>query len=228
MIRWEKVETVLLDMDGTLLDLHFDNHFWLDFLPRRYARRLGCGEDQARQRILERMQALRGTLEWYCLDQWSEALDLPLAELKLELQHLIRYRPGAEGFLQALGAAGLRRVLVTNAHRDVLDLKLARTTLGEHLDAVLSAHDFGRSKEDPAFWDALHAAEPYRPEATLLLDDNPDVLASARRAGIAQVVGVARPDTSRPPRPPAGFPMVEAFEDVMPPVRPSSAVDCSD
>ena len=99
---------------------------------------------------------------------------------------------------------------------------LACTTLGEHLDVVLSAHDFGRSKEDAAFWEALHAVEPYRAEATLLLDDNPDVLASARQAGIAQAAGVARPDTTRPPRPAAGFPMVEAFEDVMPPARPAT------
>ena len=223
MIRWDGVETVLLDMDGTLLDLHFDNQFWLDFLPRRYAERLGCPEPEARQRLLARMEALRGTLDWYCLDQWSEALGLPLAELKHELTHLIRYRPGAEDFLRALGQAGLRRVLVTNAHWDVLRLKLERTTLGDHLEAVFSAHDFGRSKEDPAFWEALLAVEPYRCETTLLLDDNADVLASARRAGIAQVVGVARPDTTRPPRQAPGFVVVEAFEDVLPPVRPGRA-----
>ena len=212
MIRWDRVETVLLDMDGTLLDLHFDNHFWLDFLPRRYAERLGCTVEEARGRLLEQMHAVRGTIDWYCLDRWTRILDLPLVTLKRELSHLIRYRPGAEAFLTALGAAGRRRVLVTNAHREVLALKLERTTLAEHLEAVLSAHDFGRSKEDPAFWDALREVE-----TTLLLDDNPEVLASARQAGIAQVVGVASPDTSRPPRPPHGFPMVHAFDDVLPP-----------
>ena len=37
MLDWQDIHTVLLDMDGTLLDLHFDNHFWLEHLPKRYA-----------------------------------------------------------------------------------------------------------------------------------------------------------------------------------------------
>ena len=31
-IAWREVDTVLLDMDGTLLDLAFDNYFWQTFL----------------------------------------------------------------------------------------------------------------------------------------------------------------------------------------------------
>ena len=37
MLDWSKISTVLLDMDGTILDLHFDNHFWLHHLPLRYS-----------------------------------------------------------------------------------------------------------------------------------------------------------------------------------------------
>ena len=29
----QNVDLVLLDMDGTLLDLHYDSHFWLDYVP---------------------------------------------------------------------------------------------------------------------------------------------------------------------------------------------------
>ena len=36
-VDWESVDTVLLDMDGTILDLRFDNWFWLELIPRRYA-----------------------------------------------------------------------------------------------------------------------------------------------------------------------------------------------
>ncbi|HNG60363.1 MAG TPA: haloacid dehalogenase, partial [Cellvibrionaceae bacterium] len=37
MIPWQAIDTLLLDMDGTLLDLHYDNYFWLEYLPRAFA-----------------------------------------------------------------------------------------------------------------------------------------------------------------------------------------------
>ena len=39
MIDWDSIDTVLLDMDGTLLDLHFDNYFWTEHLPDIYSRK---------------------------------------------------------------------------------------------------------------------------------------------------------------------------------------------
>ena len=42
---WENIETVLLDMDGTLLDLHFDNHFWLQHVPVCYAEKHGLSHE---------------------------------------------------------------------------------------------------------------------------------------------------------------------------------------
>ena len=33
MVNWNKIDTILLDMDGTLLDLYFDNYFWREHVP---------------------------------------------------------------------------------------------------------------------------------------------------------------------------------------------------
>ena len=85
MLDWQEIDTVLLDMDGTLLDLHFDSHFWLEFLPLKYAEKHGLDPERSRAPLIERIMSLRGSLEWYCLDYWSRELDLPLAELKREV-----------------------------------------------------------------------------------------------------------------------------------------------
>jgi 5'-nucleotidase len=33
-LDWNNIDTVLLDMDGTLLDLAFDSQFWLQDVPQ--------------------------------------------------------------------------------------------------------------------------------------------------------------------------------------------------
>lgn len=216
MIDWSRVDTVLLDMDGTLLDLHFDNHFWLVHLPRSLARHRDVAIHEAERDLFGRMRAVEGTLRWYCLDYWTRELGLEVVALKREISHLIRYRPGAEAFLAALAGAGKRRILVTNAHPDVLELKLERTGLAGHLEAVVSSHRLGRAKEEPAFWTALRNGVRFDPARALLLDDSPAVLRSARAWGLGQMMAIARPDSTRPAREPAGFPILGRFDTVAP------------
>ncbi|KAB7622985.1 GMP/IMP nucleotidase [Alkalilimnicola sp. S0819] len=211
MLDWAHIDTVLLDMDGTLLDLHFDNFFWLEHVPRRHAERQGWSLERAKADLFPRMKAVEGTIDWYCLDYWSRELDLPIARLKREVQDLIMFRPQADLFLRRLQRASKRRVLVTNAHRDALALKLERTELANHVDVLISSHDYGLPKEDQRFWDALRAQVPFDPARTVLLDDSPRVLASARRYGIAHLLGVVEPDSRAPAKEWVEFAAVESF-----------------
>lgn len=208
-IPWNTLDTVLLDMDGTLLDLHFDNHFWLEYVPRRYAEARGLPLEAARRELLARYRSCEGTLEWYCVDHWSRELGLDIALLKAEVDHLIAVHPHVPEFLAALGRRGKRRVLVTNAHQKSLALKLDRTRLGGLLDAVVCAHDLGRPKEDPRFWELLQKVEPFDPERTLFVDDSPAVLTSARNYGIRHLLRVSRPDSQAGEREAEGFAAVE-------------------
>lgn len=218
MLVWDQIDTVFLDMDGTLLDLHFDNHFWLEYVPQRYAAAQGISLEAARRELLKRYRSVEGTMEWYCIDHWSRELGLDIALLKQEVDHLIAVHPHVVEFLEVLQRNGKRRVLVTNAHQKSLALKLERTRLGGHLDGVICSHDLGLPKEAAGFWEKLHTVEPFDKERTLFVDDSPSVLAAARRYGIRWLLRVLRPDTRGPVREAEGYDAIHDFSEILPPI----------
>jgi putative hydrolase of the HAD superfamily len=216
MINWQAVDTVLLDLDGTLLDLHFDNHFWLQHLPRRYADRFGMDIAAAKAELYSRYRAVEGRLVWYCLDHWERELNLNIVELKREVEHLIAVRPNAIAFLDALRGAAKRVVLATNAHPDSLTLKFERTRLQGHFDAIYTAHDLRHPKEHKPFWQVLQTQEPFDPRRTLFIDDNESVLASARDFGIRYLLGVRHPDSRGPEKRLSDFRVIKDFAELLP------------
>ncbi len=216
MLDWDAIDTVFLDMDGTLLDLHFDNYFWQQHVPQRYAEQCGMTIDQAKEELVPRFRAAEGSMEWYCVDYWSRQLGMDVALLKAEVAHLIREHPQVINFLLALKRTGKRRVLVTNAHTKSLELKLKHTTIGAHLDRIICAHDFGMPKEVQAFWGKLKQRELFDPARTLLIDDSLAVLQSAHGYGIKHLMAVHRPDSKAPVRVVAQFYAIRDFKEIMP------------
>jgi len=213
-LPWNAIDTVLLDMDGTLLDLHFDNHFWLEHLPSRYAQHHGISRAQADAELLPLFQQHAGKLTWYCLDFWSAELKLSITELKREVAHLIALRPDADTFLAALRAAGKRVVLVTNAHRDSLSLKLERVELAAWFERLISSHDYGFPKEDQQFWFALQQDLDFDPRRALFIDDSLPILRSAMRFGIAHLLAISQPDSRQPARETAEFAAVTDYREL--------------
>lgn len=216
MIDWPEIDTVLLDMDGTLLDLHFDSHFWREHLPARYAAKLGTPLEEAKAVLYPMLEEVEGTIQWYCLDYWEERLELDLAVLKEEIRHLIAVHPHVVPFLQRSRAAGKHLVLVTNAHRRSLELKLRCTGIDAHLDRIVCSHDFAMPKEQPRFWDALRQRVPFNPARTLLVDDSLPVLRSAARYGLAHLIAIAHPDSRQPSRQVTEFTAIHDFTEIMP------------
>ena len=199
-IDWQSIDDVLLDMDGTLLDLHYDATFWLKNVHSIVASLTGESEEEIRHRFHEELKKHEGTLAWYCTDYWAEFFGIDLIEAKKQLAHLIRFRPHARQFLTALKPLPLRTLIATNAHPDVIRLKLDVVPLGAMVDGIVSSHQYGVAKEHPNFWTALFEDYSIDPNRAVFMDDSPKVLDAADRAGVREVVEIRHPNLSEPPR----------------------------
>jgi putative hydrolase of the HAD superfamily len=184
---WAEIDTVLLDMDGTLLDLHFDTHFWLEHVPVRYAEANKLPLELAREQLMKRYRKAEGTLEWYCVDYWSDQLKLDIEILKQEVDH---------------GKS--------------LSLKMKKTPIGEHLDEIITAHDIGLPKEDSNFWEKLQQRQPFSAANTLLIDDSINVLNSAEKYGIKHLRAILQPNSKLDPDPHDRYIHIDRFAEIMP------------
>jgi putative hydrolase of the HAD superfamily len=208
MLDWNDFDTLLLDLDGTLLDLAFDNRFWLEHVPQAYAQAKGVEPAAARELLVPIFRSREGTLDWYCVDHWSRTLGIDIRELKERAAAEITWLPGAREFLARARAQGKRAVLLTNAHPVTLQIKDLRTGVRKLVDLALSSHDLGAPKEDPAFWEVVRTIEQFDPQRTLFVDDSLAVLRAARQAGLPRLRAIRCPDSSRPER------QIEEFESV--------------
>ncbi|SFU18862.1 MULTISPECIES: GMP/IMP nucleotidase [Pseudomonas] len=214
-LNWDTIDTVLLDMDGTLLDLHFDNHFWLEHLPQRYAEHHGISRALADAELMPLFREHAGQLNWYCTDFWSRELRLSIPDLKREVAELIALRPDADTFLGAIRSAGKRVILITNAHRDSLSLKMERIELAPYFERMISSHDYGFAKENQQFWFALQAEVNFDPARSLFIDDSLAVLRSARTYGIGHLLAVREPDSKAGPKDTEEFAAVDDYRELL-------------
>jgi HAD superfamily hydrolase (TIGR01509 family) len=208
-------DTLLLDMDGTVLDLAYDNYMWLTHVPERWAEQNGMTLDEARKYLLGKFGEAQGDLRWYCLDHWSEHLDLDVAQLHRDNHHRIDYLPGAREFLEAVRDADIRVIMATNSHQATLDLKEEVTGLCEFFDGIYTSHSFGFAKERQEFWHALKEEIDFDPAKTMFVDDSHPVLASAAKFGVAHPVAINLPDTSRPAREDGDFASVNGLSELL-------------
>jgi len=196
-IDWHNIDTVLFDMDGTLLDLHYDNYFWLHYLPEQYALLKHCPIDEAREQLKDKIRGQLGTLNFYCIDYWIDELEIDIIALKHEVKNRIKFLPHAEALLSAINALPVQSLIVTNAHRKTLAVKDAAINISSYVDDVHASHDFGLPKEDPQFWELFAKKFSFDPARTVFVDDNEHVLASADQFGIRHLIMPLNPDSQR-------------------------------
>ena len=224
-LAWKNIHTVLLDMDGTLLDLHFDNYFWLQHLPKKLSKKRGIPLQAAKDMMAIETENVMGTLSWYCLDYWADKLDMDIVEAKREIDHLISMRDDSLPFIDALKASGREVILVTNAHPDSLSLKVEHTRLDQHIDRLISTHEFAVTKESQLLWQKLQVKLGFNPENTLFVDDSLGILKAAQDFGIKHLLAVSNPDSQQPAREISEFPAIQDYRYLLDDIAASPFVD---
>lgn len=215
-VKWEAIDTVLLDMDGTILDLSFDNFFWLEFLPEVYAKANNISLEESQQFLTDSYGAIEGKLQWYCLDFWSERLQLDIPRLKYSVRERVAFRHGAVEFLEFLVDQRKEVYLVTNAHRKSLEIKLLNANFHRYFTDLNSSHDFGFPKEEQAYWNLLQQKYQFQPQRTLFIDDSVRILKAAQDFGIGHIFGIAQPDKNLKPQDCAPFESITEFKKIIP------------
>ena len=216
-VDWTQVDQVLLDMDGTLLDLAFDNDFWGQRVHEKYASIHEISIEQTVEKFEPLFQSVAGTLHWYSTDFWSQKFGYRIIELSRAYAGEIRWLPFAKEFLHALreSKSGVRSTIVTNAHPEIVRLKHEITGIADLVDRIISSHTLGHAKESPEFWQKLRGELKLRSDSTLFFDDSPTVLTAAIDFGIQGSIAVCHPDSTRPKHSPKFSLAIDDFEQLI-------------
>ncbi len=184
MIDFDKIDIILLDMDGTILDKYFDDYFWENYVPEKFAQKNQISLEEAKKVLFSMYKAEEGTLNWTDIDFWSQKTGLDILALKEELKELIRPHPDSEEFLKKVTQKSKKIYLVTNAHNKVMELKLNKTGLHKYFYACITSFDLGFPKENINFWEKFKSHYGIKENKTLFIDDTEEVLHTAWLSGI--------------------------------------------
>ena len=214
-LDWDEIDDVLLDMDGTLLDRHFDNFFFEEELPRRYASMHGLSFERSRDQLMAMYRSVEGELAWTDLDYWTERMGIDVVAMTKELDHMIGFLSGAEDFLQHLRQLGKRVTIVTNAHASGVAIKVAKTRLDRHVDRIVNAFEVGYLKMRPEYWPNCQRLLGFDPARSLFMDDDEGCLVAAKQFGVAHLIHSAKSSSQLPPTLLAQFVSVTGFSTLL-------------
>ena len=180
---------MLVDMDGVILDNTYDNNFWQNQIPGVISKNKNISFEDAKRLAVQIFNYKKNTKDWYDVDYWSNMLNVDIEAEKrssISFDRIQLY----EGVTKTLNKLkdNFRLILITNAHRKTLNIKLEKYDLNPYFENMICAHELHYVKENIQLWYMLKSRFKLDYTKTLLIEDTINNIKVGLSAGISQAV----------------------------------------
>ena len=183
------IDCMLVDMDGVILDNTYDNNFWQNQIPGVISKNKNISFEDAKRLAVQIFNYKKNTKDWYDVDYWSNMLNVDIEAEKrssISFDRIQLY----EGVTKTLNKLkdNFRLILITNAHRKTLNIKLEKYDLNPYFEKMICAHELHYVKENIQLWYMLKSRFKLDYTKTLLIEDTINNIKVGLSAGISQAV----------------------------------------
>jgi mannitol-1-/sugar-/sorbitol-6-/2-deoxyglucose-6-phosphatase len=194
------LEAAIFDMDGVLVD---SEPIWQD-VETELLGRLGVPLTKELCRQTMGFRVNEAVAFWYERHPWTgPSVDEVADQLVEGVIAAIGARgepmAGVEDAIAFLRGRGLRLAIASSSYYRVIDAVLERCGLADAFEVVHSAQDEPVGKPDPAVYLTAAAKLGVAPSACVALEDSPNGVVSATRAGMT-CIAIPEPGTEDDPR----------------------------
>jgi putative hydrolase of the HAD superfamily len=184
--RARRRRVLSVDLDGTVIDREFAEHFWMEFMPKLYAESKGVPLEEARRTVYAAYDEVGPLdLRWYLPEYWLDRFGIRAnpRELILENAGWLRVYPDAAELLRGLDDG---YVVVASTNSAKIFAEVYQEVLGLRFSAVLSCvSDFGMARKSARFYRMVAERLGVEPGDILHVGDDPERdLLEALEAGV--------------------------------------------